>query len=142
MIIGIGTDIVDIRRIERTLARFGDRFLARCFAETERRDGDRRPAASAAFYAKRFAAKEAVWKALGEGPRLGIAWRELRVERAPSGKPLLVLDGEAERRLYALTPRGLRPRLDLSLSDEPPFAVAFVVVSAETPGAYEDEPRA
>lgn len=133
MIIGIGTDVVDIRRIERTIARFGQRFVERCFAPSER-DAARGRADSVAFLAKRFAAKEAVWKALGEGPRLGIAWHELRVERETSGKPTLRLDGEAGRRLRELTPPGMVPRLDLSLTDEPPMAVAFVVISAEQDG--------
>ena len=132
MIIGIGSDIVDIRRIARSLEEFGDRFVDRIFTEEERRraEGLADPAPS---FAKRFAAKEAVWKALGEGPRLGIAWRELGVTNDDSGKPLLQLEGRAGARLREITPPGWEPRVDLSLSDEPPYAQAFVVISARHP---------
>ncbi len=132
MIIGIGSDIVDIRRIERSLEEFGDRFVSRIFTDEERQraEGLSNPAPS---LAKRFAAKEAVWKALGEGPRLGIAWRELRVTNDESGKPFLRLEGRAESRLREITPSGWEPRIDLSLSDEPPYAQAFVVISARHP---------
>lgn len=134
MIIGIGNDIVDIDRIARTLDRFGARFINRVFTEEEQSRAEGR-ATRAAIYAKRFAAKEAVWKALGEGSRLGVAWRELAVANEASGKPKLTLSGVAARRLAALTPEGMEPRIDLSLSDEPPLAQAFVVISAE-PAAH------
>lgn len=129
MILGIGADLVDTRRIDKALKRFGDRFRRRCFAEPEIARAER-AADPALVYAKRFAAKEAMWKALGEGPREGIQWRELVVENAPSGKPCFVLSGRAAERLAELTPDGMVARIDLSLSDEPPFAQAFVVVSA------------
>lgn len=131
MIIGIGTDIVDIRRINRTLARFGARFINRVFTEREQAYAEDK-AARSAVYARRFAAKEAVWKALGEGHRPGIAWRELEVGNTPAGKPVLMVTGAAARRLASLTPPDMRPRIDLALADEPPFAQAFVVISAET----------
>jgi holo-[acyl-carrier protein] synthase len=130
MIIGIGNDIVDIRRIARTLERFGDRFIDRVFTAEERARAEGKPT-RAAIYAKRFTAKEAVWKALGEGHRLGVAWRELAVGNAASGKPVLTLTGFAADRLARLTPEGMTARVDISLSDEPPLAQAFVVISAE-----------
>lgn len=133
MIIGIGNDIVDINRIERALARFGDRFINRVFTAEERARAEGK-ATRSAIYAKRFAAKEAVWKALGEGNRLGVAWRELKISNAPSGKPMLSLTGAAAERLAWLTPAGMTARVDLSLSDEPPLAQAFVVISAEPAG--------
>ncbi|MDF1791551.1 MAG: holo-ACP synthase [Thalassobaculaceae bacterium] len=135
MILGIGADLVDTRRIEAALTRFGDRFRHRCFAEQEiaRAEGAADPAL---VYAKRFAAKEAIWKALGDDAREGIQWRELVVENARSGKPRFVLSGRAAARLADLTPAGMVARIDLSLSDEPPFAQAFVVVSA-TPTEFE-----
>jgi holo-[acyl-carrier protein] synthase len=130
MIIGIGNDIVDIDRIARTLERFGARFINRVFTTEEQARAEGK-ANRAAIYAKRFAAKEAVWKALGEGTRLGVAWRELAVGNAASGKPTLTLTGMAAERLDWLTPDGMTARVDLSLSDEPPMAQAFVVISAE-----------
>lgn len=130
MIIGIGNDIVDIDRIARTLERFGARFINRVFTAEEQARAEGK-ASRAAIYAKRFAAKEAVWKALGEGTRLGVAWRELAVGNAPSGKPTLTLTGVAAERLAWLTPDGMTARVDLSLSDEPPIAQAFVVISVE-----------
>ena len=130
MIIGIGNDIVDIDRIARTLDRFGARFINRVFTDEEQARAEGK-ATRAAIYAKRFAAKEAVWKALGEGSRLGVAWRELSVSNAPSGKPILTLTGIASDRLALLTPQDMTARVHLSLSDEPPLAQAFVVISAE-----------
>ncbi|MDE0811970.1 MAG: holo-ACP synthase [Alphaproteobacteria bacterium] len=130
MIIGIGNDIVDIGRIARTLDRFGARFINRVFTDEEQARAEGK-ATRAAIYAKRFAAKEAVWKALGEGSRLGVAWRELRVSNAPSGKPILTLTGVAGDRLALLTPQDMTARVHLSLSDEPPLAQAFVIISAE-----------
>ncbi|MEQ8586039.1 MAG: holo-ACP synthase [Thalassobaculaceae bacterium] len=129
MILGIGADLVDTRRIAAALDRFGDRFRHRCFAEPEIARAER-ASDPALVYAKRFAAKEAIWKALGDDARDGIQWRELVVENARSGKPKLVLSGRAAERLLTLTPEGMVARVDLSLSDEPPYAQAFVVVSA------------
>ncbi|WP_339853098.1 holo-ACP synthase [uncultured Nisaea sp.] len=133
MILGIGSDLVDISRIERSIDRFGDRFLSRIFTDRERDRADSK-ANRAAVYAKRFAAKEAVWKALGEEDRPGIQWRELEVINDASGKPSFELSGIAAARLLKITPEGLVARVDLSLTDEPPMAQAFVVISAEVPG--------
>ncbi|MCY1708908.1 holo-ACP synthase [Pannonibacter sp. SL95] len=129
MILGIGSDLCDIRRIEQTLERFGERFAARVFTEIERAKSDRR-AERAASYAKRFAAKEACSKALGTGIRMGVAWREMGVVNLPSGRPTLQLTGSAAERLAALTPEGFRPRIDLTITDDYPLAQAFVVISA------------
>ena len=129
MIIGIGTDLIDIRRIERTLERFGDRFLDRVFTETERRRSERR-AGRAASYAKRFAAKEACAKALGTGFRKGVYWRDLGVVNLPGGKPGMALTGGAADRLRSLTPRGMTAAVELTMTDEPPLAHAMVVISA------------
>ena len=133
MILGIGSDLVDITRIERSIDRFGDRFLTRIFTNGERARADKK-AHRAAVYARRFAAKEAVWKALGEGDRRGIQWRELEVVNDASGKPFFKLNGRAAAQLRQITPEGLVARVDLSLTDEPPMAQAFVVISAEAPG--------
>jgi holo-[acyl-carrier protein] synthase len=129
MIIGIGNDIVDVRRIEATIERFGDRFLHRIFTPVERRksDGRRERAAS---YAKRFAAKEACAKALGTGLRAGVFWRDMGVVNLPGGRPTLQLAGGALRRLTALTPPGHESRIDLTITDEYPMAEAFVIISA------------
>ena len=129
MILGIGNDIVDIRRITATIERFGDRFLERIFTETERRKSDRR-AERAASYAKRFAAKEACSKALGTGLRQGVFWRDMGVVNLPSGRPTLVLTGGAAERLAALTPPGWEARIDLTITDEYPMAQAIVIISA------------
>ncbi|WP_439528500.1 holo-ACP synthase [Pannonibacter sp.] len=129
MILGIGSDLCDIRRIEQTLERFGERFAARVFTDIERAKSDRR-AERAASYAKRFAAKEACSKALGTGIRMGVAWREMGVVNLPSGRPTLQLTGSAADRLTALTPEGFRPRIDLTITDDYPLAQAFVVISA------------
>jgi holo-[acyl-carrier protein] synthase len=129
MIIGIGADLTDIRRIEDTLTRFGDRFVQRVFTEVERAKSDRR-ANRAASYAKRFAAKEAMSKALGSGVRMGVAWREMGVVNLPSGQPTMVLTGGAAARLQALVPPGFVPRIDLTITDDHPYAQAFVVISA------------
>ena len=129
MILGIGSDIIDIRRIERTLERFGSRFTERLFTETERRKSEAR-AGRAASYAKRFAAKEACSKALGTGFRKGVFWRDLGVVNLPSGKPTLVLTGNAAKRLAAITPPGMRAQIDLSLTDDHPQAQAIVIISA------------
>ena len=129
MILGIGSDIIDIRRIERTLERYGSRFTERLFTETERRKSEAR-AGRAASYAKRFAAKEACSKALGTGFRAGVFWRDLGVVNLPSGKPTLVLTGNAAKRLAAITPPGMRAQIDLSLTDDHPQAQAIVIISA------------
>ena len=134
MILGVGTDLCDIRRIEKALERFGDRFLDRLFTETERQSAARRPHPAAAF-AQRYAAKEACAKALGTGFRDGVFWRDLGVESLPSGQPVMVLTGGARARLEHLTPAGRTPRIDLSLSDEYPIAQAVVVISADGSGA-------
>jgi holo-[acyl-carrier protein] synthase len=129
MIIGIGNDIIDIRRIERTLARFGDRFLDRVFTPLERSKSERR-SARAASYAKRFAAKEACSKALGTGLRRGVYWRDMGVVNLPSGRPTLVLSGGAAEHLRRLTPEGFEARIDLTLTDDFPQAQAIVIISA------------
>ncbi|HEY0521921.1 MAG TPA: holo-ACP synthase [Stellaceae bacterium] len=129
MIIGIGSDLIDITRIERTLMRFGDRFLLRIFTETERHRSDRR-ANRAASYAMRYAAKEACAKALGTGFRCGVFWRDLGVVNLPSGRPTLQLTGGALARLEAITPPGMRARIDLTITDEPPLAQAMVIITA------------
>jgi holo-[acyl-carrier protein] synthase len=129
MILGIGSDIIDIRRVERTLARFGERFTARIFTEIEQKKSDRR-ANRAASYAKRFAAKEACSKALGTGFRAGVFWRDLGVVNLPSGKPTLVLTGGAAECLAAITPPGMRAQIDLTITDDFPQAQAIVIISA------------
>ena len=129
MILGIGSDIIDIRRVERTLARFGARFTDRIFTETEQKKSDRR-ANRAASYAKRFAAKEACSKALGTGFRAGVFWRDLGVVNLPSGKPTLVLTGGAAERLAAITPPGMHAQIDLTITDDFPQAQAIVIISA------------
>lgn len=129
MILGIGSDLIDIRRIEKTLDRFGDRFTNRVYTEIERARSDRR-AERAASYAKRFAAKEACSKALGSGIRMGVAWREMGVVNLPSGKPTIALEGGAAERLASMTPEGFRPVIDLTITDDFPLAQAFVVISA------------
>ena len=129
MIVGLGSDIVDIGRIERTLARFGDRFVMRVFTEIERKKSERR-AAPAASFARRFAAKEACAKALGTGFRRGVYWRDMGVVNLSSGKPTMALTGGATKRLAEITPAGMIPQIDVSLTDEPPTAQAIVVISA------------
>ena len=129
MILGIGNDIIDIRRIEATLARYGDRFVARVFTDTERLKSDRRRN-RAASYAKRFAAKEACSKALGTGLRNGVFSRDMGVVNLPSGRPTLVLTGGARAILEGLTPPGHEARIDLTITDDFPMAQAIVVISA------------
>ena len=129
MILGIGNDLIDIRRIEKTIARFGDRFTHRVFTETERRRSDRRRE-RAASYAKRFAAKEACSKALGTGLRKGVFWRDMGVVNLPSGRPTLVLSGAAAEHLKRLTPAGHEARIDLTITDDFPLAQAIVIISA------------
>lgn len=134
MILGIGSDLVDIRRIAATLSRFGDRFTHRLFTEGERRRCDRR-AARAEGYARRFAAKEACAKALGTGFRQGVYWRDLEVVNLPTGQPGMRLSGAAARHLARLTPPGLQPAIHVSLTDDPPMAQAIVIISAVAPRA-------
>ncbi len=129
MIIGLGSDIIDIRRIERTLERFGDRFVCRVFTEVERRKCDRR-ARRADSYARRFAAKEACAKALGTGFRHGVYWRDMGVVNLPSGKPTLALTGGAAQRLGSITPAGMTAQIDLTITDDHPTAQAIVLISA------------
>jgi holo-[acyl-carrier protein] synthase len=129
MIIGIGSDIVDIRRIERTLAQFGARFISRCFTETERKKASSRTD-PAPTYAKRFAAKEACAKALGTGFRAGVFFRDMGVVNLPSGQPTLELTGAALARLKSITPPGMQPRIHLTITDEIPWAQAFVLIEA------------
>jgi holo-[acyl-carrier protein] synthase len=130
MILGIGNDLIDIRRIERTLERFGERFIARVFTEVEQQKSERR-AARAASYAKRFAAKEACAKALGTGvPRDGVHWRHMGVVNLASGKPTLALSGGAKKRLAEMTPEGMTAQIDVTLTDDYPLAQAIVIISA------------
>ncbi|HYL48441.1 MAG TPA: holo-ACP synthase [Stellaceae bacterium] len=136
MILGVGSDLIDIRRIEQTIARFGDRFLERVFTPVERQRSERR-SDRAASYAKRFAAKEACSKALGTGFRKGVYWRDLGVVNLPGGRPTLILTGGALARLEAMTPHGMMPRIDVTLTDEPPLAQALVVITAEVADAAE-----
>ena len=134
MIIGIGNDIIDIRRVERTLERFGDRFTHRVFTEIERAKSDRRRL-RAASYAKRYAAKEACSKALGTGLRKGVFWRDMGVVNKPGGQPTLQLTGGALERLRALTPPGRIADIHLTITDEYPQAQAIVIIFAEMPEA-------
>ncbi|MBN34292.1 MAG: holo-ACP synthase [Rhodospirillaceae bacterium] len=129
MILGLGLDTIDIRRIEKTLERFGDRFTHRVFTETERNKADRR-AQRTATYAKRFAAKEACSKALGTGFRRSVYWRDLQVANLPSGKPTLQLTGGAALRLAEMVPEGMKAQIDLTMTDDPPLAQALVIISA------------
>lgn len=129
MIIGLGNDLVDIRRIEKSLERFGERFVQRIFTETEQKRSEGR-AMRAASYAKRFAAKEACSKALGTGFRRGVFWRDMGVINLKGGKPSLTLTGGALARLEEITPAGMSPQIDLTLTDEYPLAQAVVIISA------------
>jgi holo-[acyl-carrier protein] synthase len=129
VIVGIGSDITDIRRIERTITRFGERFLARVFTEAERLKAERRRA-RVATYAKRWAAKEACSKALGTGLRMGVAWREMGVVNLPTGQPTMALTGGAAERLRGLLPPGMQARIHVTLTDDYPWAQAFVVIEA------------
>jgi holo-[acyl-carrier protein] synthase len=128
MILGIGNDIIDIRRIEATLARFGNRFLARVYTDIERAKSERR-VERAASYAKRFAAKEACAKALGTGLRHGVYWRDMGVVNLPTGRPTLKLTGGAAAHLARLTPDGYSAKIDLTISDDYPMAEAIVIIS-------------
>ena len=130
MILGLGSDLVDIRRVEQTLERFGERFLARVYTAEERRRSDWRPAIRAASYARRFAAKEACAKALGTGFRRGVFWRDMGVVNLASGKPTMALTGGAAARLAEMTPDGMAAQIDLSITDDPPIAQAIVIITA------------
>ncbi|HEV3044353.1 MAG TPA: holo-ACP synthase [Roseiarcus sp.] len=129
MIIGVGSDLCDIRRIEETLERYGERFLARCFTDIERRKSEGRKD-RAASYAKRFAAKEACAKALGTGLRRGVFWRDMGVVNLPGGKPTMRLTGGAAARLAAITPAACEAFIHVTITDEHPLAQAFVVIEA------------
>jgi holo-[acyl-carrier protein] synthase len=129
MILGIGSDISDARRIAKVLERHGDRFIDRVFTPIERAKAEKRRN-RIETYAKRFAAKEACAKALGTGLRAGVWWRDMGVVNLPSGRPTLELTGGAKRRLLAITPKGYEARIDLTITDEGPMAHAFVVISA------------
>lgn len=129
MIIGLGSDLIDIRRIEKTLSRFGDRFVQRCFTEIEQAKSDRRKE-RAASYAKRFAAKEACSKALGTGLAAGVHWRDMGVVNLPGGKPTMKLEGGAAKRLASMMPEGHDPAIHLTITDDYPLAQAFVIIEA------------
>ncbi len=129
MILGLGSDIINIHRIERTLERFGERFVQRIFTATERARSERR-AGRVASYAKRFAAKEACSKALGTGIRRGVYWRDMGVVNLASGKPTMELKGGAAKRLAELVPAGMTAQIDVTITDEPPIAQAIVIISA------------
>jgi holo-[acyl-carrier protein] synthase len=131
MILGLGNDVIDIRRVEGTIARFGDRFLDRVFTPLERAKADRRTESiRVATYAKRFAAKEACAKALGTGLRCGVFWRDMGVVNLSSGRPTLALTGGAALQLAQMTPVGHEARIDLTLTDDYPYAHAVVIISA------------
>jgi holo-[acyl-carrier protein] synthase len=129
MILGMGSDLIDIRRIEKTLERFGERFINRIYTELERTKSDKRMN-RAASYAKRYAAKEAMSKALGTGFRKGVFWRDMGVINLPSGKPTMALTGGAAERLKEITPEGMKAQIELTITDEPPLAQAIVIVTA------------
>ena len=133
MILGVGTDLVNIERIERTLERFGERFLNRVFTDTERRRSDAR-AERVASYAKRWAAKEACSKALGKGLRMGIAWKDMGVSNLRTGQPVMAVTGWAKERLEAMTPEGHEALIHVTLTDDMPWAQAFVVIEARPLG--------
>lgn len=133
MIIGLGSDMIDITRIERVIARHGERFLGRIFTEAERAKAQRRAKSHkmvVATYAKRFAAKEACSKALGTGIRQGVWWRDMGVVNLPTGRPTIVLTGGAQSRLASLTPAGHMAQIDLTMTDDWPLAQAMVIISA------------
>jgi holo-[acyl-carrier protein] synthase len=130
MIIGLGSDLCNIERIQKSLDRFGDRFEQRVFTEVERAKGNRRPFTKAGTMAKRFAAKEAFSKAVGTGFKRGVFMRDIGVINAPSGAPTLALTGGAKARLDAVTPPGYEARIHLTLTDDHPWAQAFVIIEA------------
>ena len=129
MILGLGSDLIDIRRIEKSIERFGDRFIERIYTDIEKAKSDKR-AQRAASYAKRFAAKEACAKALGTGLSHGVYWHDMGVVNLPGGKPTLTLTGGALKRLEKMTPPGHRAQIDLTITDDFPLAQAIVIISA------------
>ena len=131
MILGIGSDLIDIRRVEQSIEKFGERFLSRIFTDLERAKSEGRKA-KAASYAKRFAAKEACSKALGTGLNRGVFWRDMGVENLPGGKPTMRLTNGALRRLEEMTPPGMVAQIDLTITDDFPLAQAFVIISANS----------
>jgi holo-[acyl-carrier protein] synthase len=138
MILGIGNDVIDIRRVEKAIERYGERFLNRIFTDAERARSDGKPG-RAASYAKRFAAKEACAKALGTGLSKGVFWKDMGVVNEPSGRPTMLLTGGAARHLERMTPAGYRPYVHLTLTDDFPMAHAVVVISVEnTDGGGRD----
>jgi holo-[acyl-carrier protein] synthase len=132
MIIGLGSDLSDIRRVQATLDRFGERFIDRIYTDIERARSERKPD-RAASYAKRFAAKEACAKALGTGMRAGVFWKDMGVVNMRSGQPTMALTGGALARLEAMTPPGMRAVIHLTLTDDHPYAQAFVIIEALAP---------
>lgn len=140
MIIGLGSDLIDIRRIEKTIDRFGERFLNRIFTPAEKARSERRHLTRIASYAKRFAAKEACSKALGTGLRKGVFWRDMGVVNLAGGKPSMILTGGALERLEMLLPPGHDAVIDVSLTDEPPLAQAIVIISARLRATGPDQP--
>jgi holo-[acyl-carrier protein] synthase len=136
MILGIGTDLANIERIERTMDRFGDRFLNRVFTETEQKRSDNR-VERVASYAKRWAAKEACSKALGTGLRMGIAWKDMAVSNLRTGQPVMAVTGWAKERLAAMTPEGHEAIIHVTLTDDHPWAQAFVLIEARPIGGAE-----
>jgi len=129
LILGIGSDLSDIRRVEKTLERFGDRFVQRCFTPVEQARSERKND-RASSYAKRFAAKEACAKALGTGIKRGVFWRDMGVVNLRSGQPTMALTGGAAERLAAMVPEGMTPVIHVSLTDDHPYAQAFVIIEA------------
>jgi len=137
MILGLGNDMIDIRRIEKSIAVHGERFLGRIYTDIERAKSERRagtPVGRAASYAKRFAAKEACAKALGTGLNQGVYWRDMGVVNLPGGKPTMALTGGALKRLEKITPPGHRAQIDLTITDDFPLAQAIVIISAVPTG--------
>jgi len=130
MILGVGTDLCDIRRIEKTLTRFEERFVERIYTDLERQKAEKRGDARANRFAMFYAAKEACAKALGTGFRDGVFWRDLKVDNLPSGQPIMSLSNGALERLQSLTPDGFEAKIDISLTDEYPMAHAMVIISA------------
>ena len=131
MILGIGNDIIDIRRVEKTLEKYGDRFIQRVFTQIEQERSERRKL-RAASYAKRFSAKEACAKALGTGISQGVFWRDLGVINSPSGQPSMILTGTAQKHLLRMVPEGFKPVIHLTITDDFPMAQAFVIISAKS----------
>ncbi|MEM9574209.1 MAG: holo-ACP synthase [Pseudomonadota bacterium] len=129
MIIGLGSDLIDIRRVEKTLEKYGNRFVQRVFTEVEQKKSDKRRL-RAASYAKRFAAKEAMSKALGTGISRGVYWRDMGVVNLPNGKPTMLLTNGARKQLESMMPEGMEPHIHLTITDDDPLAQAFVIIEA------------